>query len=289
MSGNGMRVYISIDMEGVSGLVRWADVTTRGIDYPRGRRFLTADVNAAVAGAFEGGATEVVVEENHGVEDLCNVLMDEVDPRCRVIRGAGRGGATTMAGLTEGTAVMLLVGHHARAGSRPGIMAHTVDYTNFRLVSLNGRPIGEPDLFAIRGGELGVPIGMVSGDQVVAEQVHAVAPGAEAVIVKQALSNQAADCIPPARAVGAIQGGARRAVERAGRGEFTPWTGDAAPYEIEVALRKPPGEAMMENLAQLGEFEVAGATVRTIAPDMDTGFRRIAYLGYADRPGVVRY
>jgi D-amino peptidase len=284
-----MRVYISIDMEGVSGLVRWADVTTRGIDYPRGRSFLTADVNAAVAGAFEGGADEVVVEENHGVEDLCNVLMDEVDPRCRVIRGAGRGGATTMAGLTPDTGVILLVGHHARAGSRPGIMAHTVDYTNFRLVSLNGRPVGEPDLFAIRGGELGVPIGMVSGDQVVAEQVRAIAPAAETVVVKEALSNQAADCIPPARAVGLIQEGARRAVERAGWGEFTPWTGDAAPYEIEVELRSPPEEAMARNLAELREFEVDGAAVRTVAPDMDAGFRRVAYLGYANRPGVTRY
>jgi D-amino peptidase len=284
-----MRVYISIDMEGVSGLVRWADVTTRGIDYPRGRSFLTADVNAAVAGAFDAGAAEVVVEENHGVEDLCNVLMDEVDPRCRVIRGAGRGGATTMAGLTSGTAVILLVGHHARAGSRPGIMAHTVDYSNFRLVTLNGRPVGEPDLFAIRGGELGVPIGMVSGDQVVAEQVRAVAPGAEAVIVKHALSNQAADCIPPARTAEMIREGARRAVERARGHGLEPWTGDAAPYEIEVELRNTPDEAMAENLARLGEFDVDGARVRTTAPDMDVGFRRIAYLGYANRPGVIRY
>src|SRR5215510_8666488 len=121
-----MRVFLSVDMEGVSGLVRWADVVTRGIDFERNRRLMTLDANAAVEGAFEGGATEVVVEENHGVEELCDLLIDEVDPRCTVVRGAGRPVATTMAGLDPSIGVVLLIGHHARAGSRPGIMAHTV-------------------------------------------------------------------------------------------------------------------------------------------------------------------
>jgi D-amino peptidase len=179
MKDSAMKVHISVDMEGISGLVRWADVSTRGIDYPRNRSLLTADTNAAIEGAFAAGATEVVVEENHGVEDLCNVVMDEIDPRASVVRGAGRPGATTMAALTSAIDVVLLVGHHARAGSRPGIMAHTISYTEFRRVSLGGREIGEPDMFAIRAGELGVPIGMVSGDQVVAGQVRSICPWAE--------------------------------------------------------------------------------------------------------------
>ncbi|MDH5738316.1 MAG: M55 family metallopeptidase, partial [Gammaproteobacteria bacterium] len=73
-----MKIYISADMEGISGLVRWNDVVTNGIDYTLGRHFLTQDVNAAVSGAFDAGASQVVVEENHGVEDLCNLLMDEI-------------------------------------------------------------------------------------------------------------------------------------------------------------------------------------------------------------------
>jgi D-amino peptidase len=173
-----MKVFISVDMEGISGLVRWADVSATGIDFARNRRLMTLDANAAVDGAFAGGATEVSVEENHGVEDLCILLMDEIDPRCRVIRGAGRPGATTMAGLDASVGVVLLVGHHGRAGSYPGIMAHTISYGGFKLVRLGGDPIGEPDFFAIRAGELGVPIGMVSGDQVVAEQVAAICPWA---------------------------------------------------------------------------------------------------------------
>ena len=285
-----MKVFISVDMEGISGLVRWPDVSTTGIDYARGRRFLTADVNAAVAGAFEAGATEVVVEENHGVEDLCNVLMDEVDPRCSVIRGAGRPHSTTMAGLDETCGVVLLVGHHARAGSRPGIMAHTVSYGDFELVRCNDRPVGEPDLFAIRAGEFGVPIGLVTGDQVVAEQVHALAPEAEAVVVKHALSNAAANCIPPARAVQLIQTGARRAVERAIAGTLVPYTREPGPHRIEVVMRKPIAGTLAANIAKLPEFQaIDDRTVATLAANMDLGFRRIAYLGYATRLTTTKY
>jgi D-amino peptidase len=285
-----VKVFLSVDMEGISGLVRWADVVTAGMDYQRNRSFMTADTNAAIAGAFEAGAREVVVEENHGVEDLCDLVLDEIDPRCRVVRGAGRPTATTMAGLDAGCDVVLLVGHHARAGSFPGIMAHTVSYGGFRAVRVGGVDCGEPEIFAIRAGELGVPVGLVTGDQVVAEQLRKRAPWVEAVEVKRALSNVAGDVIPPARTGDLIRAGARRAVERARAGELSPYTDEPAPYEIEVDLREPPSEALRANLAQLPEFALSGErTVVTTAPDMDQGFRRIAYLGYADRPNTTRY
>ncbi len=285
-----MRVFISVDMEGISGLVRWQDVSTTGIDYGRGRRFMTQDTNAAIAGAFDGGATEVIVEENHGVEDLCNLLMDEIDPRCRVIRGAGRPHSTTMAGLDDSIGVVLLVGHHARAGSRPGIMAHTVSYGEFSLVRLNGRPVGEPDLFAIRAAEFGVPIGLITGDQIVAAQVRAIAPRVEVVEVKRALSNVAGDCIPPARTPALIRTGAARAVTAAKQGKLDVYGKDTAPHQIEVVLKKPANDALRDNLSKLTEFELTDdRTVRTQAPDMDIGFRRIAYLGYGSRPGITRY
>ena len=195
-----MRVFLSVDMEGISGLVRWPDVSSTGIDFGVNRIRMTEDTNAAIEGAFSAGATEVIVEENHGVEDLCVLDMDRIDERCSVIRGAGRPGATTMAGLDGSIGVVLLVGHHGRAGSFPGIMAHTISYGGFRVVRLGGEPIGEADFFARRAGELGVPVGLVTGDQIVAEQVQAICPRAEAVIVKQALGNQSAICIPPPRA-----------------------------------------------------------------------------------------
>jgi len=286
-----MKVFVSVDMEGISGLVRWADVSASGIDFARNRRLMTLDANAAVDGAFAGGATEVIVEENHGVEDLCILLMDEIDPRCRVIRGAGRPGATTMAGLDVSVGVVLLVGHHGRAGSFPGIMAHTISYGAFKLVRLGGEPIGEADFFAIRAGELGVPIGMISGDQVVAEQVAAICPWAERVIIKEALANQSGNCIAPARARELISAGAERAVRRARAGELRAYCDRSPPYEFEVDLREPITDAMRANLSALGgHFEVLDERcIRVRALNMDIGFRRVAYLGYADRPGVTRH
>ncbi len=285
-----MKVFISVDMEGISGHVRWADVGSAGIDFQLNRSLMTKDANAAVDGAFAGGATEVIVEENHGVEDLCVLKMDEIDPRCRVIRGAGRPGASTMAGLDASIGVVLLVGHHARAGSYPGIMAHTISGGWFKLVRLHGEPIGEPDFFAIRAGELGVPIGMVSGDQIVAEQVSEICPWAETVEVKQAYSRQAGNCIPPARARPLIRDGAERAVKRALAGELQSYTAITSPYEFELELARPVTEVMTENLNTMDDFEILDEKlIRISAPDMDLGFRRVAYIGYADQAGVTKH
>jgi D-amino peptidase len=285
-----MKVFVSVDMEGISGLVRWQDVASAGQDYGRNRLIMTREANAAIEGAFDAGAEEVVVEENHGVEDLCNLRMDEIDPRCSVVRGAGRPGATTMAGLDRSVGVVLLVGHHACAGSRPGIMAHTVSYGGFRAVRVGGVDCGESEIFAIRAGELGVPVGLIAGDQVVCEQLRKRCPWAEGVQVKEALSNVAGNVLPPERTRPMVRDAAARAVERARAGELRPYRDEPAPYAIEVDLRNPIGDDMRTNLDTLPEFEIRGDhTVCTLAPDMDQGFRRIAYLGYADRPGTTRY
>ena len=285
-----MKVWISVDMEGISGLVRWADVVASGIDFQRNRRFMTLDANAAIAGAFEAGASEVVVEENHGVEELCDLMLDEIDARCRVVRGAGRPGATTMAGLSPEAGVVLFVGHHARAGSFPGIMAHTISYERFREVRLAGAPIGESEIMTIRAGELGIPAGLISGDQVVCAELAKRAPWIEAVCVKRALSNVSGDVIPPARAREAIREGARRAVARALCGELPPYRDAPAPHELEVELRAPLEDSLRANLAALPEFEVASdRVVRTLAPDMEIGFRRIAYLSFGHATKSTRY
>ena len=122
------------------------------------------------------------------------------------------------------------------------------------------------------------------------EQVRKRVPAAEAVEVKRALAHQSGDVIPPARARELIRAGARRAVLRAARGELPPYVSEPAPYPIEVDMRQPPDAPMLANLQALPEFERIGErTIATSAPDMDVGFRRIAYLSYARMPGVTRY
>jgi D-amino peptidase len=195
-----------------------------------------------------------------------------------------------MAGLDAQTGVVLFVGHHARAGSFPGIMAHTVSYERFREVRIAGAPVGESEIMTIRAGELGVPVGLIAGDQIVCAELAKRAPWVEAVCVKRALSNVSGDLIPPARARDLIYAGARSAVARALRGELPVYRDQPAPHEIEVELRQPLEESLRTNLAALPEFEIASdRLVRTLAPDMDLGFRRIAYLSFGQRTASTRY
>lgn len=285
-----MRIYVSVDMEGASGVTRWEDVTAAGRDHPAARRWMTADVNAAVAGARAAGATGFVVEENHGVEMLCNLLLDDLDPEVDVVRGLPRGGATTMAALDGTFDAVFLVGHHARAGSYPGFCAHTISYGDYRVVRCNGRPVGEGELFALAAGAHGVPVALVTGDDVVAAEMAAACPGVETAVVKRALSRTGGWIVPPARARVLIEEAASRAVEavRAGR---------VAPVDVpdvlhmEIELRFTPEEAVVRSVAEHHpEFRFTGERTMTFdAPDPHTAFRMAAICGTLARRGTARW
>ena len=206
-----MRIFISVDMEGVSGVTRWEDVITSGQDYQRARSWMTGDVNAAVEGRAAAGATEFVVEENHGVEALCNLMLDEIDPEVEVVRGQPRGGATTMAALDDSFDAVFLVGHHAKVGDYPGICAHTISYGEYRDVRLGG-PVRQRgrDLRDRRRAD-GVPTALIAGDDVVAAELTRVCPGIETAVVKRALSRTAAAIISAERARRVITAAAQAA------------------------------------------------------------------------------
>src|SRR3954447_17277224 len=203
-------------MEGASGVTRWQDVGTAGQDYQRARAWMTADVNAAVTGARAAGATEFVVEENHGVEMLCNLLMDEIDPDVDVVRGSPRGAATTMAALDGSFDAVFLVGHHAAAGDYPGICAHTISYGSYRTVRCNGELFSEGEIFVTVAASHGVPTVLVTGDQVVGARLNRFVPGIEQAVVKTALSHTAGSIVPPVRAQRIIADAAERAVKSVG-------------------------------------------------------------------------
>ena len=156
---------------------------------------------------------------------------------------------------------------------------------------LAGQDIGEGEIFTIRAGELGAPVGLVTGDQIVAEQLRKRAPWIEAVLVKQAFSNVAGQVIPPPRARELIRAGAERAgATRARRRARCLPLRACRPTRSRSSFETRCRDGMRANLARLPEFEISGEkTVSTVAEDMSIGFRRIAYLGYADREGVVRY
>ena len=255
-----MRVYISVDMEGASGVTRWADVVADGPDYERARRWMTGDVNAAIDGARAAGATEFVVEENHGVNDLCNLLLDDLPADVDVVRGIPRGGSTTAAALDGSFDAMFLVAHHAKAGDRVGFCAHTISYGAYKEVRLDGRPISEGEIFASIAAQAGVPTALITGDDIVAAEMGRVTPGIEAAVVKRALSRTGGWIVPPARAHEIIRDAARRATERVARGAIDV-IDVKTPLRFEIELRTPFSDDARDAFGRFPDFELQGDRV----------------------------
>jgi D-amino peptidase len=214
-----VKAYVSVDMEGVAGISH-PNPTSRGdAGYPDAVALMVGETNAAIEGAFEGGATEVVVNDSHG--GMFNLRPAELDRRARVIQGQKAWSMIEGAGPDRGFGVALFVGYHARAGHPRGTIAHT--YSGRPTASrLNGRPVGETGLNAAVLGQWGVPVGLVSGDDALAEEVVDWLPWAERVVVKEATGGSSAASLHPAAAVELICDGAARAVRRAIAGELRP-------------------------------------------------------------------
>ncbi len=208
-----MRVYISVDLEGIAGVVAEGQTDERDKEHERARRLMTGEVNAAIAGAFAGGASEVLVNDAHG--SMRNVLIEELDARAELLTGSPKP-MSMLAGLDESYGVAFLLGYHAQAGTRSGILSHTYTSRVFQL-SLNGINMGEPGLNAAVAGAMGVPIGLVTGDQAVVEEAMRLFAPPATVVVKTATGRNAARCLPPAVARQRIEAAAAEAVRRCGQ------------------------------------------------------------------------
>jgi D-amino peptidase len=203
-----VRVYISVDMEGVAG-VSHAKPTNRADDlYPQSVELMVGEANAAIEGAFAGGATGVTVNDSHG--QMFNLTPEKLDPRARLVQGK-KPYSMVEAAADGHFDLAMFIGYHARAGHPRGTIAHT--YTGrITLATVNDRPITEAGMNAIYLGALGVPVGLVSGDDALAEELTEWLPWAELVVVKRAISWQAADSLHPARARDLIRQVAEHAV-----------------------------------------------------------------------------
>lgn len=220
-----MRVYVSVDMEGIAGVSHPKPTGRSDSGYAAAVTLMDGEANAAVLGAFDGGATEVLVNDSHG--SMFNLTPEALDPRARLVQG--RKAYSMVEAAADGSfGVALFVGYHARAGHPRGTIAHT--YTGGpTLTSVAGRPVGEYGINAMYLGALGVPVGMVAGDDALAEEVHGWLPWAERVVVKRGIGRGAADSLHPEEARRLVRRGARRAVERARAG------GDHAPQPLRLA------------------------------------------------------
>jgi D-amino peptidase len=255
----GVKIYISADMEGVAGVVDNTQASPTGRDYEVGRRLMIAEVNAAIAAAFEAGATEVVVNDSHW--DQTNLVPDKLDPRARLITGAPKPYGM-MQGLDGSFAAVMFIGYHPRGSTADGVLDHTYS-SELKVVKLNGQEVGEYGLNAALAGHYGVPVIFVSGDRAAIQQAKDFIPDVEAVTVKQGIGRTAALTLPPEVARQEIASGVKRAMTR--RSEIrhvslkTPIT-----LEIELSHSRQADSCMMVP----GMKRVGGRTVSYTAADM---------------------
>ena len=208
---SGKRVYISVDLEGISG-VNGEDQTSAGqAEYGRARKLMAEDANAAIRGAFEGGATEVVVNDSHGGQR--NLLPEDLDPRARLISHSFKRYGM-MEGLDESFDAIIFVGYHAKADTPRGLFAHTGSGV-IRDLQINGRSVGEGGMNAALAAWYGVPVVVVTGDDMAVAQVKEDVPGIRGVAVKRAINTRASELKPLMQARREIQEAARDGVANA--------------------------------------------------------------------------
>ncbi len=221
-----MNVFIASDMEGATGVTHGQQTHAGGQDYERARRWLTRDVNAAVRGAFDGGAKSVRCSDGHGT--MRNLLLDEIDERVDVVAGTAlERELCQLETLDEHFDVLLLVAFHARAGTPDGVLSHTWIGGIVREFRLAGQLVGETGIAAATAGAFGVPVGMVAGDAAVCREAKALLGDVETAQVKEGRGARVALCRPPAATETLIRDAARRAVERASHRQ---------PYKVETPL-----------------------------------------------------
>jgi D-amino peptidase len=179
-------------MEGISGIVSEEETFMGRSLYPAACRAMTKDVNAAVKGAFEAGATEIVINDSH-FKGL-NIDPEELDPKCRLIRGMPL--PIMISGLDESFQATFLVGYHAKKGTLFGTLDHT-DNSRLTSVRINGKEIGEIGLAMTVSNRFKVPVVLVTGDKMAVEEAREYIPEIETVTTKEAMGRTCGNCISP--------------------------------------------------------------------------------------------
>lgn len=211
----GKRVFLITDAEGVGGVCRQDQTEPKDAEM---RQLLTGEINAAVQGFFDGGATEILVWDGHDGSQTLSVLT--IDPRAKLIMG---GLSSTML-MERGFSAVAFVGQHARANSPGGVMAHSYSSLGIQNMLMNGKPVGEVETRTALAGWFNVPVIFLSGDQAAAQQLREIVPEAETAVVKEGLANYACISLSADAARKLIRERASAAMSKIGR---------IRPYRIE--------------------------------------------------------
>ncbi len=254
-----LKVYISADMEGIGGVSTWTvQALPKGREYEQFRRLMTQEVNAAVAGAFDAGAAEVLVSDSHG--DAQNIDVELLDKRARLVRAWPRP-LGMMQGVDDSFGAVVFVGYHAADGEANAVLAHT--FTGRMAVKLNGTTVPEAGFNASIAGDFGVPVVFLSGDQTICADARRMLGPIETAVVKQAGGFASATMMHPEEAQHLIRAGVKRGVER--RGELKPYR-LSHPVKLEIEFQDTVNAELASYLP--GVDRPRGNTVVFSARDM---------------------
>ena len=257
---DGLKIYISADMEGVVGAVTGEQLSPGGFEYQRFREFMTAEVNAAIDAARAAGATEFVVSDSHGNGQ--NLLIDKLPDDITVIRSWPRE-LSMMAGIDESFDGVIFLGYHSSTANTRGVRAHTMSSANITSLRLNGIEMTEGSMAAAAAGHFGVPVIMVSGDDVAVAENQVLIGDIEGAVVKWAKGFHSAETLTPEAGYEVIRTRTKSAIDRIG--EFSPYVLQT-PVELELTLKH---YQPVELLGYLNNVErVNSHTIRYVGEDI---------------------
>jgi D-amino peptidase len=269
-----MNVLISVDMEGISGVVTSDHTSSSHKEYERFRKLMTAEANAAIEGALAGGVDQIVVNDSHG--GMANVLIEELNPAAELISGSPKPFGM-MQGIGPDVDAVFFVGYHAASGTGTAVLEHTWSGHAVK-VCLNGQVVGETGLNAALAGAYDAPVVLVTGDRAVTEEAHTLLGEIEMVVVKDGVTRSAARCLHPEVAHKHIRQAAERAL-----GLSVPPFVVPPPITMQVVFQR----AIHADMAVLvpGSRRVDGRTVEWTGEDMPTVYKVFRAMGYLSKAG----
>ncbi|MGI8879166.1 MAG: M55 family metallopeptidase [Jatrophihabitans sp.] len=263
-----MRVLVSVDMEGVAGVVAPDDISPGHAEYERNRGYMTDEASAAVRGvlAYDSGASVVVCDAHAGYR---NILPDRLDRRCTLLRGAPRTHGM-LTGIDAGVDAVCLVGYHGKAGTTRSVLAHTVSGGTIARVRCNGMELGEAGLNSALAAHFDALPVLATGDETLAREAESVVPGITTAVVKWAFGNRAAESLHPDEACARIEAAAEAGLRA--RDDIRPLRVDGL-VDLEVDLLRPH---MTERACMIpGVEQRAPLTVGFHAPDFASAYDMI--------------
>src|SRR5690625_5277648 len=255
-----MKLFISADMEGISGVTDWQDVSPGQSSYEYCRELLTQDVNAAIEGALAAGVKEIVVNESHG--PMRNIIVDQLHPKAQLLRGFHKPMLMTQ-GLDETFHAAFFIGYHSKAGANQAVLNHTLLTKCIQRFRLNGKEVGEATLNAHIAGAHRVSVALVTGDRQTAEEVQKDIPGVHTVAVKEGIDAYTALSYHPKVAQNMIKEKAEQAIQSLD--QLSPIQPEEK-YTIEIEFKATTMAAVANYIP--GTHLIDGRTIRYEADHM---------------------